>query len=45
MDTDPSILAINDLVEQYEYECLLSSRNGDGKKAKVSLGPMKTLVC
>ncbi|KAA6425710.1 MAG: hypothetical protein FRX49_04607 [Trebouxia sp. A1-2] len=28
MDTDMSTDAINDLVEQYEYECLLSSRNG-----------------
>ncbi len=45
MDTDPSSLAINDLVEQYEYECMLSSRNGDDKKAKAPPGPMKTLVC
>ena len=44
MDTDPSTDAINDLVEQYEYECLLSSRNGDDKRVKASLGPKKTLV-
>ncbi len=45
MDTDPSIDAINNLVEQYEYECLLSSRNANDKRAKAPPGPEKRLVC
>ncbi|KAL0022464.1 hypothetical protein WJX79_004243 [Trebouxia sp. C0005] len=42
MDTDMSTDAINDLVEQYEYECLLSSRNGGDMRAKVPPGITKS---